>query len=121
MIHYGIDAREWRPSPENRLAARAGLELSDRDIAVGLASRLIPFKGHSFVLEGFATALADVPELRLLVAGDGPLRAKLEDEACKRFPEGKVRFLGHVERMQQFMSACDVFVMPTRGIWVSGA
>jgi glycosyltransferase involved in cell wall biosynthesis len=113
MIHYGIDAAEWRPSPQSRSAARAELEISPQDVAVGLASRLVPFKGHDFVLDGFASAIEYVPNLRLLVAGDGPLRADLEAEARGRFSNGTVRFLGYIERMYQFMSACDVFVVPT--------
>jgi glycosyltransferase involved in cell wall biosynthesis len=113
MIYYGIDMTEWRPSPQSRSAARAELDISPRDVAVGLASRLIPFKGHDFVLDGLARAIENVPELRLLVAGDGPLRADLEAKARRRFPDGFVRFLGYIERMHEFMSACDVFVVPT--------
>lgn len=113
LIHYGLDATAWRSTPQDRSIERAGLGLSSSDIAMGLASRLVPFKGHDFVLDGFADALQDVPELRLLVAGDGPLRAELEDAARRRFPDGTVRFLGYVERVHQFMGACDVFVVPT--------
>jgi len=120
MIHYGIDAAAWRTTPQNRSAARASLDLSPQDIAVGLASRLIPLKGHDFVFDAFASALKNVGELRLLVAGDGPLRAELEDEARSRFPRGTVRFVGYVDRMDQFMSGCDFFVVPTHSLLSEG-
>ena len=50
----------------------------DREsVAVGVASRLIPHKGHSLLLEAHARASRERPELRLLIAGEGHLRRVL--------------------------------------------
>jgi glycosyltransferase involved in cell wall biosynthesis len=112
LVPYGIDPSGWSASDGQRAAARAALGLNPDDVAVGVASRLVAHKGHSFLLRGHADASRRAPQLRLLVAGDGPLRADLERQA--RGLDGRVRFLGFVPDIQGFMNACDVFVFPSQ-------
>jgi glycosyltransferase involved in cell wall biosynthesis len=112
VVPYGIDAAAWAmPEPE-RARARSALDVAEADIAVGIAARLIPGKGHSVLLEAFGAALRRAPRLRLLIAGDGPLKAPLERDAT-RFERGTVRLLGYRHDMRAFMNACDVLAFPT--------
>ena len=53
----------------------------------------------------------EAPHLRLLIAGDGPLRAELERRAGAL---GDVRFLGFVADVGAFMNACDIVAFPTQ-------
>ena len=76
-----------------RVEARRALGLKDDEVALGVASRLVPDKGHAFLLDAVRRALSDVPHLRLLIAGIGPLRLELEDHS-RDLPEGSVEFLG---------------------------
>jgi glycosyltransferase involved in cell wall biosynthesis len=112
VIPYGIDASGWLALGAERASARAVLGLDAGDVAVGVASRLVPHKGHSFLLRGHAHASRGRPNLRLLVAGDGPLRADLEREA--RGLDGRVHFLGFVPDIRSFLNACDVLAFPTQ-------
>lgn len=118
VIPYGIDAAPWRLEEPDRLAARAEFRLAVDDIAVGIASRLIEHKGHSLLLAAHARAAKSLPNLRLLVAGDGPLRPQLEARA-RGAGEG-VRFLGFLPDIRRFMSACDLFVFPTEPAFGEG-
>jgi len=112
VVHYGIDASGWTAPEAERAAARAALGLEPDEIAVGAASRLIPHKGHSFLLRGFERASQHAPRLRLLVAGDGPLRADLEREAAEL--DGRVDFLGFLPDIRTFLNACDLLAFPTQ-------
>jgi glycosyltransferase involved in cell wall biosynthesis len=112
VVHYGIDASRWPLGEAERDRARERLGLRSGEIAVGVAARLIPGKGHSLLFEALAAARRDAPQLRLLVAGDGPLRAQLEREAGRTAP-GAVTFLGFVPDMRGFMNACDLIAFPT--------
>jgi glycosyltransferase involved in cell wall biosynthesis len=112
VVRYGIDSSGWLASEAERASARADLGLDASDVAVGVASRLIPHKGHSFLLRGHAHASRRTPKLRLLVAGDGPLRGDLEREA--RGLDGRVQFLGFVPNIRSFLNACDVLAFPTQ-------
>jgi glycosyltransferase involved in cell wall biosynthesis len=110
-VHYGIDASQW-PSPASaRARARERLGLGVGDVAVGIASRLVPHKGHDLLLRAHADAACQAPGMRLLIAGDGPMRGALERRALSR--NGAVQFLGFVADVRSFMGACDVIVFPS--------
>jgi glycosyltransferase involved in cell wall biosynthesis len=51
--------------------------------------------------------------MRLLIAGDGPLRAELE-EMGRRCAPGRVEFLGFISDMKTFMRAADVLAFMTQ-------
>ena len=112
VVHYGIDVSGWPLDESDRRRAREQLGLGSAEVAVGIAARLIPGKGHSLLLEAVADARRENPRLRLLVAGRGPLRVALEREA-ERIAPGAVAFFGFVEDVKAFINACDVLAFPT--------
>jgi glycosyltransferase involved in cell wall biosynthesis len=113
VVHYGIDVSGWELPEETRPDTRVNFGLGTDEIVVGVASRLVPFKGHDFLLEAFTRACRTVEGLRLLIAGDGPLRRQLEAQAQGAGSPGAVRFLGHVDDMRSFMNACDIVTFPS--------
>jgi glycosyltransferase involved in cell wall biosynthesis len=112
VVHYGIDATGWRATEVERAALRREYGLAPEDTAVAICSRLIPGKGHQVLLEATSRALERAPTLRVLIAGDGPLRGGLE-RCAGELPDGTVRFLGFVDEIPRLMKACDVLVFPT--------
>jgi alpha-1,6-mannosyltransferase len=86
----------------------------DRDVTVLLyAGRLSPEK-HVLLLPRILSALSDRrPAVHLVIAGDGPLRARIESEAARLAP-GRVHVLGHVGRwmLWRLLHASDVFIHP---------
>jgi glycosyltransferase involved in cell wall biosynthesis len=113
VIPYGIDVSQWMSSVEITGAARRNLGIGEGEIVVGVASRLFPNKGHEFLLDGIALARQRSPELRLLVAGDGPLREQLEAYAHVKGLRDDTRFLGFVSDIKGFLAACDIFAFPS--------
>ena len=112
VVHYGIDASGWQANGDERAAGRRTLGLEEGDVAVAIASRLIPGKGHDLLLAAAAAAHERCPELRVIVAGDGPLAESLRRRA-EQLPDGVVRFTGFVDDMAGLMKACDVLAFPT--------
>jgi glycosyltransferase involved in cell wall biosynthesis len=113
VVPYGIDASDWLLPREQWGMARSDFGIGPRDVVAGVASRMIPGKGHEFLFDALVEARGRVPDLRLLVAGEGPLRARLEGLARHNLPDGVVRFLGFVADMRAFLNACDFLVFPT--------
>ena len=113
VIPYGIDVESFGRAAEHRDIAREELGLEPDDVAVGVASRLVPGKGHDVLIGAIALAHATAPSIRLQIAGDGPLRRDLESRAARHLPAGVARFAGHVVDVGRFMSACDVLVFPS--------
>ena len=73
-------------------------------------------KGIDVLLRAFALVRDRDPELRLVLAGDGPLRSGLEEIAASLKIADKVDFLGQQGRTQvaNLLHACEVFVLPSR-------
>jgi glycosyltransferase involved in cell wall biosynthesis len=71
--------------------------------------RLHPNKGFELLLE----ALAATREITLWIAGDGPLRARLERLATRLGITGRVRFLGWREDVPRLLAAADLLVCPS--------
>jgi glycosyltransferase involved in cell wall biosynthesis len=59
-----------------------------------------------------AQAIPKAPQLRLAVAGDGPLLDEVRSAAAT-LPAGAAHFIGFEEDMRGFLQACDVVVFPT--------
>jgi glycosyltransferase involved in cell wall biosynthesis len=112
IIPYGIEPTRWQTSPTVRRAARLKLGINDGAVAVGIAARLIPGKGHELLLDAAVMASSSAPGLRILVAGEGPNEERVRAYA-ERLPPGLVHVLGFVEDISSFMAACDVIVSPT--------
>ncbi|MCU0673764.1 MAG: glycosyltransferase [Myxococcota bacterium] len=108
-----LDPRRARVSPMGvhaprvtaREEARARLGLDTRPVVLFLG-RLVPIKGADVL----ARALASRDDVQLVVAGDGPERARLERLAPR------ARFLGHVWDADKdaALAASDVVVLPSR-------
>jgi glycosyltransferase involved in cell wall biosynthesis len=101
VIPNGIDLRSYAPA--------ASLS-TDRPFTVAFLGRLTEEKGIPVLLEA-ARRLPDAVELRLVIAGDGPLRTAVEAEVLR--PGSRVWFLGYQEQVLSVYQAADVVVMPS--------
>jgi glycosyltransferase involved in cell wall biosynthesis len=113
VVPYGIDAEALQSDSASRGFARRELGVADGEFVLGVASRLVPGKGHDVLIAAVAQAAAEDPTVKLVVAGDGPERARLESVADRLCPRGTVRFLGFLSDIGPFMNACDALAFPT--------
>jgi glycosyltransferase involved in cell wall biosynthesis len=101
----GLKGRAPEPSRE---ALRERLGVSGHVVLT--LGRLVPIKG----LDVLVQALRGVPDMTLVVAGDGPDRARLARQA--RVAGVRVAFPGVVlgEDKRAWLRAADVFALPSR-------
>jgi glycosyltransferase involved in cell wall biosynthesis len=64
-------------------------------------------------LDTLVEALAEVPELELLLVGSGPERDAVEKAACERGVAGRVAFRGRVADPASGFAEADLFVLPS--------
>ncbi len=64
------------------------------------------------VLQMFALLRKEIPA-KLLLVGDGPERQKMEILSRELHLEHDVRFLGKLDAVEELLSVCDLFVMPS--------
>lgn len=74
---------------------------------------LRPEKGHELLLEAFARVRKTIPQARLVIVGDGPLRVHLERSAGALGIGGSVQFAGSRPDVWPFLSEASVFALPS--------
>jgi glycosyltransferase involved in cell wall biosynthesis len=111
VIHNGIDGARYRFSSESTV--RLDLGVAPDDFLVGTGVVLSKQKGIPYLLEAARRVLAEDTKARFVIAGDGPMRHELEQMAARlRLGDG-VRFLGYRSDIPQFISALDLYVLPS--------
>ena len=95
------------PTTDERLNARRVLELGDEPVVLYLGA-LSWEKRPADAIE----AIGRLPDVHLVVAGDGHLRSELEVLAEKLAP-GRVHFLGVVSQALQVLHAADALICPS--------
>lgn len=109
----GVDITRFRAGA-SRPEARRALGLSeDRPIVVA-ARRLVRAKGLENLIDAITLAQRRVPDIQLLIAGNGPLEAVLKRRVAERGLESAVRFMGFVDdALPTLFRAADLTVVPT--------
>ncbi|HZT90908.1 MAG TPA: glycosyltransferase [Gaiellaceae bacterium] len=108
VIRLGLDLGRRL---EGSLVARAELALPDDAFVVGWFGRMTEIKRVDLLLESFARLRRDVPEAVLLLAGDGPLRERLETQARELGLDGSCRFLGFRQDVGPLYGAIDALAL----------
>jgi glycosyltransferase involved in cell wall biosynthesis len=111
-IHNGIDAAMFARSMGRRVA-RLPLKIPEEAFVVLGLGRLDEAKGFADLIEAAAIARPAIPNLRVLIAGDGPLRSTLEFQAFQRGVADCVQFAGFVSDVQPVLDAADIFALPS--------
>lgn len=99
------------PSAQRIAALRRTLSIGDSALVIGVVSRLRREKGVDVLLDALPL-LADIPELHVVVVGDGA-----EMESLRRRARGSpvpVHFLGHREDAGEWIAASDLIAIPSR-------
>ncbi|MET2715844.1 glycosyltransferase [Streptomyces carpaticus] len=106
VVPNGIAPERFRYDPQARAAVRARLGVPADAVLVGGVGRLVPGKGFPDLVR----AVAGLPdEVRLVLAGEGPLRGGLERLAAELGVAGRVLLPGECA-VPEVLSAMDVFV-----------
>jgi glycosyltransferase involved in cell wall biosynthesis len=115
VAEHARQAAARRPSIDavERKIARSNLGLTGRCVlSVG---RLVPIKGFDILMRAAALAstAAGAPPLTVIILGDGPERARLEDAAHRLNID--LRLPGFVPRgdVSRWMAAADLYVQPS--------
>ncbi|MBI4874084.1 MAG: glycosyltransferase family 4 protein [Acidobacteria bacterium] len=113
VLYYGV-AEPEPPAEAARSEFRASLGLDENARLVLHVGRFLPQKNHAGLLRIFAEIRRFVPDARLLLVGDGPLRLSMEALAAREGLTPFVRFLGVRDDVPAFMACSDVFLFPSR-------
>jgi glycosyltransferase involved in cell wall biosynthesis len=94
------------------LRRKSGSEwgFTDDDFVVGILARLKPVKGHMYLIDAIAE-LADEPQAKLLIIGEGELEQLLREQVKRHGLEERVVFAGFRQDVQHILESIDCLCM----------
>ena len=92
---------------------RRQLGVRNGDLLVLSMARLAPDKGLEYLIEAVAILLRTERRFQIVIAGDGPMRARLEELARNLGVADWVTFLGFREDVSDLLAASDLVALPS--------
>jgi glycosyltransferase involved in cell wall biosynthesis len=121
-IPNGVDADRFAPpSAMARHSSRQALGLDDAALVFGCVASLTPVKRHVDLIEAFASVHAKLPAARLLLIGDGPLRAAIGEQIATLGLQDAVELLGDRSNIETLLPALDVALLTSSTEGMSNA
>ncbi len=96
--------------PDQVTHLRQRLGLLPRHFVVGMVARLVPGKGHEVLLRAARQCVRESPDLRFVLAGDGPREAELRRLVASWGLSPYVKFAGFLEDVAPLFSLLSVNV-----------
>jgi glycosyltransferase involved in cell wall biosynthesis len=97
-----------RPRPAG---LRESLGLTDTDVVALNVGRLVPVKGQLCLVDAMGRIKDRQPGLKLLIAGDGEMRPRLEERIRELGLLGRVMLLGARDDVADLLAASDMAVI----------
>jgi len=113
VIKNAIDLKQVDEQQLSKDLARQELGISQDAFVFGMVARLVPVKGHEYVLKALATIFESHPQAKVVMIGQGRLEKKLKSLVKELRIEGKVVFSGWKDDASKYVKAFDVYVMPS--------
>jgi glycosyltransferase involved in cell wall biosynthesis len=116
-VPSGVPTDELRARAPERGAARRRLGLAPEAFVIVAVGRMVPIKGFDVLLAALPRVGAAVPTARLVLVGDGPEWAALDDAARALGVRDRVNFAGAVsstDALTAHLAAADVCAAPSR-------
>ena len=112
VIYNGIDT-DYFSRGKTKPKSRIDLGLRKEDLVAINVGNLYVKKGQIFLIRAWQKVLFTVPNARLILVGDGPIRRELETEAEDLDVSNSIRFLGHRDNVRELLATSDLAVFPS--------
>lgn len=115
VIPNAIDLNRFAFSERNRKQIRAQLSLKEDTILLGYVGRLESVKNPLFavhLLERYKKIYSN-SKIKLIILGDGSLIGQIQNEIQKKRLEDSVILAGPQKNVNEYLSAMDIFLMPS--------
>jgi len=107
----GVDMKRFAPVDEKeKQRLRAAYGFSPEDFIVLCAGELNVNKNQGMLIKACAQLSRNIPNVRIVFAGEGTMRPKYEKLVCELHLEKHVRFAGFCKQIEEWMHLSDVCV-----------
>jgi glycosyltransferase involved in cell wall biosynthesis len=115
-IYNGVDADAFAPpTPHERMHARERLGFAGEEFVVGMVARFRPEKSYEVFITGALQAAAEIPSLRIVAVGGGPLLGEFRNHYARELDQRRVQIVDDVNDVVAYLHAMDVgCLLPAR-------
>lgn len=113
IVHYGFVPEKYSAiSPQEIAAVRKEFSMDGRFVVANF-SRLHEEKGHRYLVDAAAKLIDKVPNLLVLLVGEGPERARIEDQIARLGVGENVKLTGWRTDAMAIMAAAEAVAQST--------
>ncbi|KAA3613247.1 MAG: glycosyltransferase [Calditrichaeota bacterium] len=115
-ILNGVDSNKYFKNEESRKKYRGELSCSDDTVLIGSVGRTVKVKNHQVLIKAAKKLKEKNLNFLITIIGDSPeksLRPYLQEEVEKAGVSELVKFLGNKNDVPGYLSAFDIFVLPS--------
>jgi glycosyltransferase involved in cell wall biosynthesis len=112
-IPSGIVLSAFRSIQADPAVKRNELGLPTEGPVIGTVGRLVPIKGHEWLLKAAPLVLAEFPHAMFVFLGEGPLLGWLQQLAAGLGISGHVMFMGTRQDVPECLAVFDLFAFPS--------
>lgn len=109
VIYNGIKPLEYDQAASASLKEKLGVNASD--MVFGTIARLDPIKNQKMMINAFAKLLEHYPSAKLIIVGDGELKAALESQVVSIKLTKNVIFTGYIPHPKDYLALFDIFLL----------
>ncbi|PEL07031.1 glycosyltransferase family 1 protein [Bacillus sp. AFS017336] len=109
-----IDYTKFIEQPNKEVKTFKKEEDLGNEIIIGHIGRFKEAKNHLFLIKMMEHILKKDNNFRLLLVGDGELRASIEEEAIECGIDKNIKFVGVREDIPMLLHSMDLFVFPSK-------
>jgi glycosyltransferase involved in cell wall biosynthesis len=111
VIYNGIDLSPYSSAPGDRAAVRQELGVGPGECLIMQVARLDYLKDHATAIRTMTHVVGRLPQARLLLIGEGPLRGSIQEQVERWSLKGFVRLLGLRGDVRRLLAAADLFLL----------
>ena len=113
MLKNAVDLDRFSYKQQIREKIRRQLNIKDDALVIGHIGRMHPQKNHHFLIDCFAEIAAQREDARLILLGDGDLRAEITEQIHRLVLDDKVLLLGIRKNIEEYLCAMDCMALPS--------
>lgn len=114
IIYNGININNFKFDSDKRNKIRKELNVNDDEILLGNVGRFVYQKNHEFIINLFDQICNKKNNYKLLLIGTGSEKDKIVKKIENYELKDKVIFIDYTKLVNDYMSAMDIFLFPSR-------
>lgn len=114
VIYNGIDLSPFGHGCNGRLTTRQEMGVGTDDLVIIQVARLDALKDHATAIQTLAQVVQFRPNARLVLVGEGPELAGIQQLVRERGLEPNVRFMGLRRDVPRLLRAADLFLLSSK-------